>query len=139
VSALEINLKIAGVLLLALALAHFYIAERFRWREESRRLSPLNGQAMLVHSFFIALMVGFMGALTLFWSQALIMPSALGLPVAGGLTIFWFIRLYCQWFVYDRELWRGKRFESVFHLLFSAFWLYLTVLFGMCLRLQLGL
>ena len=135
---LTVHLQAAGFLLLVLALGHGPIARRFLWREEAQRLSAFNRQAFLVHAFFIALIVGFMGALALFWPAALVTPSALGLPVTGGLTIFWAVRLYVQWFVYDSALWRGKRFESLVHGLFTVFWLYLTVLFACCFRLQLG-
>jgi len=134
---LIVSLRIAGIGLIALTLAHVAIAKRFQWKEESERLSPFNRQAMLVHAFFIALTVGFMGALALFWAPALIIPSALGLPVTIGLTLFWGIRLYCQWLVYEWDLWLGKRFETSVHLLFSVFWLYLTVVFGCCMWLQL--
>ena len=34
-----------------------------------------------------------------------------------------------QWFVYDRELWVGKRFETAMHFLFSGLWVFLTATF----------
>ena len=135
---LQTALQIAGSLLLLLAVAHFYIAERFQWRAESRRLSAFNGQAFLVHAAFIALILAMMGALALFWPHELLRPTPLGLPIAGGLTLFWAIRLYAQLFVYDAALWRGKRFETIVHYGFSLFWLYLTLLFGTCLYIQVN-
>lgn len=134
---LVINLRVAGTLLIALALLHVPIAIRFRWREESARLSPFNRQVLLVHAFFIALTVGLMGLLAAFWPEALTAKNPLGPPVAGGLTLFWGVRLYCQWFVYDRNLWRGKTFESAVHLIFTLFWIYLTTIFTCCWRLQM--
>lgn len=135
---LLVNLRIGGALLIALALAHVQFSKRFRWREESARLSPFNRQVLLVHAFFIALAIGLMGLLMLGWPRALATPSVLGKPITAGLAIFWAIRLYVQWFVYDRELWRGKRFETAVHLAFTAFWAYLTVLFACCLALQIA-
>ncbi len=135
---LLLNLRFAGALLIALALAHAPIAKHFHWREESARLSPFNRQVLLVHAFFIALTVGLMGGLALGWAPLLATPNPLGAPVAGGLAIFWGVRLYCQWFVYDRALWRGKSFETAVHIVFSLCWIYLTGLFGLCLKLQLG-
>ena len=130
------NLRFAGALLVILAVGHHPISKHFRWREESERLSPFSRQVLLVHAFFIALTVGLMGFLALFWTDALIVPSPLGAPVAGGLTIFWAARLYCQLFVYEGDLWRGKRFETAAHVAFTAFWIYLTGLFSWCWLLQ---
>lgn len=137
-SALAVHLRISGALLILLAAAHGPISRRFHWREESTRLSDFNRQVLLVHAFFIALTVGLMGALSLFWADALSVRTPLGAPVSGGLTLFWAARLYCQLFVYDSALWRGKRFETFAHAAFTAFWLYLVVVFGLCWRLQLA-
>jgi len=135
---LVLALRVAGVILLLLAVAHVPIATRLEWRADAQRLSPVNRQVMLVHAFFVALMVGLMGVLTLGWAEALVMPSALGKPVAAGLTLFWAARLYFQWFVYDRSLWRHRAFETRVHVLFTILWTYLTVVYACCLRLQLG-
>ena len=135
---LVLHLRIAGALLILLALAHCHIARLYRWEEEAARLSPFNRQVLLVHAFFIALTVALMGALALFWPRELATRSALGLPISAGLTLFWAIRLYFQWFVYDRSLWAGKRFETLIHFAFTAMWIYLTGLFALCLRVQLA-
>ncbi len=63
-----------------------------------------------------------MGALGLFAPQALLTHSELGALVAAGLALFWLCRLFAQWFVYDRSLWRGKRFETTVHLGMSFLW-----------------
>ena len=135
-SALILCLRIAGGLLMVLAAAHVPICRHFHWQEEAKTLSPFNRQVLLVHAFFIALAVGLMGALVFFWARALTEPSALGFPVAAGLTLFWSARLFVQLFVYDRALWRGKRFETTMHVLFTAFWTYLVFVFAWCARLQ---
>jgi len=138
-TALTVALRVAGALLVALAFAHQPISRRFLWREESARLSPFNRQVLLVHAFFIALTVGMMGVWALFWPDALATPSALGVPVTAGLTIFWTVRLYVQCFVYDRALWRGKRFETAAHVAATLFWAFLALVFGLCLGRQLAL
>jgi hypothetical protein len=46
-------------------------------------------------------------------------------------------RLGFQIFVYDAALWRGKKFETCMHWLFTALWLYLVVVFGWVLWRQL--
>jgi hypothetical protein len=135
---LVVALRLAGVILLLLAVAHVPIATRLEWRTDAQRLSPVNRQVMLVHAFFVALTVGLMGALTLGWADALATPSPLGTPLAAGLTVFWAVRLWFQWFVYERALWRHRAFETRVHVLFTILWTYLTVVYAWCLRLQLG-
>ncbi|HXT02324.1 MAG TPA: hypothetical protein VN915_16745 [Elusimicrobiota bacterium] len=129
---LLLNLRVAGGLLIALAFAHEPIARRFDWRGESARLSPFNRQVLLVHAFFIALTVGLMGALALFWAEELTSRTPLAGPLCAGLTVFWAARLLIQLFVYDAALWRGKRFETAAHIAFTTFWLYLVIVFAWC-------
>ena len=135
---LVLALRLAGVILLVLAVAHVPIANRLEWRTDAQRLSPVNRQVMLVHAFFVALTVGLMGVLTLGWAATLATPSPLGAPLAAGLTIFWAVRLWFQWFVYDHALWRQRPFETRVHVLFTILWTYLTVVYAWCLRLQLA-
>ena len=129
-------LRIAGALLLLLACSHVVFPKRFHWAEELPRLSLLNRQMFLVHTFFIALLVAFMGILSLVFPEALLERSQLGRVVLAGLTIFWATRLLFQWFVYDRRLWRGQPFNTFVHYTFTAFWIYLTAVFGWALWRQ---
>jgi len=46
--------------------------------------------------------------------------------------VFWTIRLFFQWFVYPRELWRGKKMETIAHAWLTVVWLSLAVLFAVC-------
>ena len=56
--------------------------------------------------------------------------TLLGALVLAGLTVFWGIRLLMQWFVYDSKLWRGQRFETWMHVIFSGVWLYFTAVYA---------
>lgn len=133
---LTLLLKIAGILLIGLSLMHAFLGRRFAWADELPRLSLLNRQIFLVHCFFIALTVGLMGVLAFGWSEALVTQSPLARAVAAGLTIFWSCRLVFQWMVYDSALWRGRQFETAMHWLFTALWLFLTVVFGWTFAVQ---
>lgn len=133
---LEIHLRIAGALLIALAAIHIFFPKKFHWAEELPRLSLLNRQMFIVHCFFIALAVGLMGALALFLADALLAPSRLATAVLAGLTFFWAVRLVVQHLVYDRRLWRGNRFNTAVHVGFTCFWCYLIAVFGLALWRQ---
>jgi hypothetical protein len=133
---LAFHLRVAGVLLLALALFHGVLPGRFGWREELQHISLLSRQIFYVHTFFIALTVGLMGALSLVCARELATPSPLARGVLCGLTAFWLCRLAFQFFIYDTSLWRGQPFETRVHWLFAALWLYLAMVFGWALRQQ---
>ena len=120
---LELQLRLSAGLLILLALTHVLFPRRFGWREELPRLSLINRQMMKVHTFFIAPTVFLMGVLCLSSARELI-ATALGRRVAGGLALFWFVRLLVQFFGYS-----SKRRETIIHRVFTAVWLYLALLF----------
>lgn len=125
---MELNLKIAGLLQIGLALLHAFFPRRFRWKEELVSLSLLSRQIMYVHTLFVALTVLLIGVLCLTSASDLINTS-LGRRIALGLAIFWLVRLYIQFFGYSSKLWKGKAFETTIHVVFSIFWIYLSVTF----------
>ena len=125
---MELNLKIAGILQIALALFHAGFPRRFGWKEELASVSLLSRQVMYVHTLFIALTVFLIGVLCVTSASDLI-NTALGQRVSLGLAIFWLTRLVVQFFGYSSELWRGKRFETIIHVVFSILWVYLSATF----------
>ncbi len=127
---MEIHLRIIGLILMALALVHVIFPRYFDWANDLKPLSAINRQMMYVHTLFIAIMVFMMGALC-FTSWWQLEGSYLGHKIALGFSIFWMIRLLIQFFGYSSDLWRGKRFETVVHVLFSFMWLYFSAVFWM--------
>jgi hypothetical protein len=129
--------RIAGACLLALAVLNIFVPGRFGWKEELSRVSLLNRQIFRVHAFFIILCIVLMGALSLCFAPALLAPSPLSRLVLGGLSLFWLVRLFCQWFVYDPSLWRGNRFNTFMHCFFTLLWSYFAAVYGIACWLQL--
>jgi len=123
-----IHLKIIGVLLIVLAFLHIGFSKYFNWKEELSILSLINQQMMKVHTFFIAFVVFLIGVLC-FTSTKEIIETNLGRKIAFGLSLFWFVRLVFQFFVYSPMLWKGKIFETIMHVLFTLFWVYLSTVF----------
>ena len=115
--------------MIGLALIHAFFPRRFGWKTEFASVSLLGRQMMYVHTFFIALTILLMGVLCLTSSAELVMTD-LGRRVSLGLAFFWFARLVIQFFGYSSELWRGKRFETAMHVIFSLAWIYLTGVFA---------
>lgn len=130
---MEIYLKVAGIMLIVLGIVHIAFPRRFNWKDELQPLSLINKQMMVVHTFFIALTVFMMGVLSLFYSAELV-STPFGRVVSLGFAVFWFIRLVFQFFVYSKELWKGKTFETVMHIVFTITWIYLTLIYFLAYR-----
>lgn len=126
--AMQVNLGISGILLIMIALIHFYFPRYFNWKGELGSLSIINRQMMKIHTFFIALVVFLIGILCL-TSSAELSGTKFGKRISLGLGIFWAIRLFVQFFGYSSKLWKGKSFETAVHILFALIWTYLSATF----------
>jgi hypothetical protein len=135
---LTILLRIAGAGLVSLAFLHIPIGRRLRWREDAARLTPANRQIFHVHTFFICLVVFLMGLPCLLAPRVFLEPTLAGAWVSASCSVFWAARLYCQFFVYRADLWRGRRMETFLHWGFSLVWLALAALFAVCAFRQVG-
>jgi len=124
-----LQLQIIGIILFLLGWVHIIFPTYFNWKEELKDLSLINRQLMYVHTFFIALVVVLNGLLCFLAAEELLF-TALGKKICLGLAFFWGLRLFFQFFVYSTQLWRGKPFETLVHIVFSLLWTYLTVFFG---------
>ena len=125
---MEIHFKIIGLILMVLALVHIIFPKYFNWKNELQTLSLINRQMMMVHTFFIALVVFMMGLLC-FSSATELIETNLGRKISLGLGVFWLIRLFIQFFVYSSKLWKGKKFETFVHIIFALLWAYFSFVF----------
>lgn len=123
-----IHFRIIGSLLIVLALSHAVFPRYFNWREELRPLSMINRQMMTIHTFFIALSVFLLGLLCLTSGNEL-MNTPFGKKISFGMGLFWITRFFIQFFGYSPDLWKGKRFETIIHVLFSLLFGYMSVIF----------
>jgi hypothetical protein len=128
-----LNLRIVGVLMAGLAVINLFVPRRFHWDEELARLSLLNRQIFQAHSVFLILTLALFSALLLTCGPALLEPTRLGRAVLAGLTIFWTLRMLMQWFFYSPQIWRGDRFFTVMHGVFSVAWVYVSAVFATAL------
>ena len=130
---LLLNLRAAGVLLAVLVVVNLVVPSRFGWRADLAQLSLLNRQIFQAHSVFLVLILGLSSALLLTSADALLEPSRLSRAILVGLTIFWGLRMMMQWFFYSSAIWRGNRFFTTMHVVFSVAWIYMTAVFGAAL------
>jgi hypothetical protein len=130
---LAMNLRIVGVLLMALGLSHMFFNRYFGWERELIQVSLLTRQMFFVHTFFIGLGVMMAGAGSLFYADALLKAGALSRAILAGMVVFWMCRLLVQFFVYDAAIWRGDRFRTFMHAAFTVLWIYVTATYGSAL------
>ncbi len=130
---LLVHLRATGVLLAALVVVHAFVPGRLGWREELPRLSLVNRQIFEVHTLFIVLVLALSSMLLLTGSGALLEPSPLSRALLFGFTLFWGLRALVQWVYYSPKIWRGNRFNTAAHCVFSAVWVYMTATFAFAL------
>lgn len=130
---LTIHLQIVGAMLLLLGVSHAFFNRYFKWSRELAGLSLFTRRVFYVHGFFIALGVVLAGVGSIVYARALLEPDALSRAILGGLVVFWFCRLLAQFFAYDSAIWRGDRFRTSIHVLFSLLWIYVTAVYGIAL------
>ena len=131
--ALLVHLRIVGVVMMWLVLVNLYVPHRFQWREEMTRLSLLNRQVFTAHNLFLILTLVLFGLLLLVLGDALLEPTRLSRAVLAGLTVFWGARMLMQWWFYSPAIWRGNRFNTRMHYVFSVVWIYITAVFAAAL------
>ena len=124
------HLRVVGLIMAVLVVVNLFVPGRLRWREELARVSLVNRQIFQVHTVFIVLILAMFAVLLLTSADALLEPTRLSRLVLGGLTIFWGVRMLTQWFYYSPAIWRGDRFNTAMHGIFSVAWVYVTAVFG---------
>ena len=133
-----LHFHIVGVLLIILAIVNLFVPSRFNWREELARVSLLNRQIFIVHDIFIILILLLFALLLLLYGEALLDRTPLARAILAGLSVFWVMRMLMQWFFYSPQIWRGHRFNTVMHLVFSALWIYFATTFVIALCRNVG-
>ena len=130
---LLVHLRLVGVVMASLVVVNLMVPGRFHWREEMSRLSLVNRQIFQAHSVFLVLTLALFSALLLTCGTALLEPTRLSRAVLFGLTVFWGLRMLMQWYFYSPLIWRGHRFNTVMHYVFSVVWVYVTTVFAVAL------
>lgn len=130
---LLVHLRIVGLVMVWLVAVNVYVPRRYRWREEMARLSLLNRQIFQAHNVFLVLTLALLALLLLISGDTLLEPTRLSRALLFGLTLFWALRMLMQWWFYSPAIWRGHRFNTVMHYVFSAVWVYTTAVFAVAL------
>jgi len=131
-----VHLRIAGCLLLALAVSHLVLPRALGWPAELRRVSVLTRQVSYVHTYFIGMLCGLFGVMAVALAPDLLRPDHLAVAILLGAVTIWGSRLFIQIWVFDPVLWNGRALTVVGHLAFVVLWSYLTFVFAWALSRQ---
>jgi hypothetical protein len=134
---LTLLLKVTGLGMVALSLAHLPIGRVLGWDADVKQLKPENAAVFHSHLFFLCFALVLLGVALLSGAEDFVERSALGKWISGMLLVFWSCRLYRQWFGFPQELWRGKPFETKIHLLFTLVWICVVTVFGLLFGWQM--
>jgi hypothetical protein len=135
---LLVHLRLVGVVMASLVVVNLMVPGRFHWREEMSRLSLVNRQIFQAHSVFLVLTLALFSALLLTCGTAVLETTRLSRAVLFGLTVFRGLRMLMQWYFYSPLIWRGHRFNTVMHYVFSVVWVYVTTVFAAALWVTLA-
>jgi|KBSSwiStaDraftv2_1062776.scaffolds.fasta_scaffold156960_2 hypothetical protein len=128
-ASLALHLRAVGLIMAGLVAVNVCVPGRLGWKEDLARVSPLNRQIFVAHTVFLILLLALLAALFLACADALLEPGRLSRAVLSGLIAFWGLRMLMQWFFYSPAHWRGDRFRTLAHGVFSLAWIYVT---GVC-------
>ena len=99
-------LYIAAAAQLAVAVLNLFLVRIMKWEESVARMPQLVREVFHVHAWFITITLVIFGVVTIRFAGEL----------AAGIGIFWLIRWLMQFFYYNSSHWRGKRAETIVHI-----------------------
>ena len=110
-------LYIAAAAQLSVAVLNLFLVRIMKWEEEVARMPQLVREVFHVHAWFISITLAIFGVVTIRFVEELAAgTNNLGRWLAAGIGIFWLIRWLMQFFFYDSSHWRGKRAETIVHI-----------------------
>ena len=110
-------LCIAAAAQLLVAGLNLFLVRIMKWEEVVARMPQLVREVFHVHAWFITITLVIFGVVTIrFAGELAAGTNNLGHWLAAGIAIFWLIRWLMQFFYYNSSHWRGKRAETIVHI-----------------------
>ncbi|CAN5494482.1 hypothetical protein BH11CYA1_BH11CYA1_13040 [soil metagenome] len=124
--------------MVAVCLAHFYLAHLLDWKNDMKTLKPINQQVFFAHTMFLTIGMAMLGLVCIFCPHELINKSTLGAISALCFALCWLSRLIFQFVVFTSAFAEDTRLEKVLRLAGTLLWLFLTLLFSLLFAYQIG-
>jgi hypothetical protein len=133
---LVLVLRVAGLSLIVLSLFHVVLWRTLDWGTDIEKLSPLTARVFVVHTFFIAFVLGALGLLSLSKPALLLTPSELARFLLMGVVAFWLARLVIQPLVFDPAMRSGWTRSPVLRIGANVLWVVYVGVYGAALLAQ---
>jgi hypothetical protein len=127
---LEIGLKLAGMALVLLGIASFWIPRALGWREKLAGLTPLMRELWWTYSAYVWGSHVFFAVLALTQHEWLTSRTGSALAMSVFILLWWSVRLWLQFFGFDLSEVDGSRANRVAKHLLTLLFLGLVLLFG---------
>ncbi|MCA9173908.1 MAG: hypothetical protein KDB14_05415 [Planctomycetales bacterium] len=127
---LEVLLRISGVLHLCTLLGSAQVPRELKFREELPKLPPLLRHWILTAGGYIVLNLIAFGVITLLCAEELLSGSLLARCFCGYVAIFWLIRLFIEFFVFDARPYLRNRFLTLGYYGLTAVFTWHVIVFG---------
>ncbi len=137
-SILNRGLEVAGVSMIVLAIGHVYIARLLNWKEDLKKLTPINEQVFYAHTLFIACGLLLLGLVITFVPSVLVVNSMLAMIANGCFALCWLSRLIFQFVCFTGQIHGIKKVDTALRLLSTILWLFYTALFTTLFFYQCG-
>lgn len=136
---ISVLLRLAGLSLIALSLAHFVLPKLLKWPEDLAKLTTINRQIFYVHTAFIVVGILLLGLVCLVIPEVLLAKSQLALVGSGCFFLCWLSRLVCQFLIFTSDITSDRRIDKWMRIFGTLLWIYYTGAFGMLFAYQCGL
>jgi hypothetical protein len=140
VTEVSVHLRAAGALLLVLAAGDLVLPLLLTWPDDPEDTSLLARQLADLHSYYVGLMYGLMGAAAVILADDLAKSDPAERTTTAlliGAMVVWGVRLVVEVGVIDPVLWKGRTRNVVGHYALVVAWSYLFVVFGWALFRQI--
>ncbi|MEV0568643.1 hypothetical protein [Dactylosporangium sp. NPDC050588] len=133
VTAVEVQLRLVGAVLVALGVAHVALPRVLAWRPQFAALHPLTRHVLYTHTFFIGVMCVLLGLAPLLLAADLLRPGRVPAAVLGAECVFWGLRWAAQFVAFPPGTWRGSRLHRAGYAGFTVLWTWIVAVFAAAL------
>lgn len=124
--------------MVALALMHFYLARLLGWKEDLKKLKPINEQVFNAHTIFLTGGVFLLGLSCLIFPVALTARSQLGMVASICFAMCWLSRLICQIVLFTAPISEDTKLDALLRVAGTLLWIFYTALFSVLFAFQIG-
>lgn len=134
----EKGLLLAGVLQMTLFVMSFIIPRCLDWAKPLAQLPLLLRQVFWTYAGYILVMHLFFGVLSFFGTSLLLDSTPQAAILCGLMATWWLSRITLQFFCFDRKGIPHTRFNVLAEGLLIAMFLFLTIVYGTALYMNLS-